>query len=240
MNQLPPTTAPFVLSTPDLTPDPVGDDIDVYLPDGTAPVPAVIYVHGMPYPSGWPGPRLWPVYLGYGRATAERGAAGVVFTHSCGGEPDYEASAAKLATVIDAVRAHPRVDGDRVALWHFSGGSPLSADYLRHPPGWLKCLALTYPMLDDVRQFGIPRRLRPIDAVVDSGRLPVVLSNAGRERADLAEAVTRFRAAATAAEVDLTVIEVPDGQHGFDFTDHIEQSRRAVAEALDLVIGHLR
>lgn len=200
----------------------------------------MVYVHGMPYPSEWPGPRVWPVYLGYGRATAERGAAGVVFTHSSGDEPDYDASAAKLDAVIDAVREHPRVDGDRLSLWHFSGGGPLSADYLREPPPWLRCLALTYPMLDDVRGFGIPQRMRPIDAIAHAGRLPVVLSNAGREREDLAEAVTRFRAAASNADANLTVIEVPDGQHGFDFADHTQQSRQAVTQALDTVLGHLR
>jgi hypothetical protein len=35
------------------------------------------------------------------------------------------------------------------------------------------------------------------------------------------------------------VIEVPDGQHGFDFLDRTEQSRRAVIEAADLVVENL-
>lgn len=239
MTELPPTEAPFVLATTPRDPQNLGDT-DLYLPDGDAAAGVIVFVHGMPYPPDWPTPRTWPVYRGYGAAAAEHGFAGAVITHSGGGRPDYEHSAAKLAEALDAVRAHPRVDADRVALWHFSGGGPLSADYLRRPPAWLRCLALTYPLLEDLRDFGIPPRLHPASAVAHSGGLPIVLTNPGLEKPDLAAAAARFTEAATEAAANLTVIDVPDGVHGFDFADHTQQSRDAVTEALDLVEAELK
>ena len=58
---------------------------------------------------------------------------------------------------------------------------------------------------------------------------------------ELAGAVDAFIKAADtkAADETVTVIDVPNGQHGFDCLDHTEESRSAVLAALDAVTGHL-
>lgn len=155
------------------------------------------------------------------------------------GTPDYAASADRVEAAVAALRAHPRVDGDRVALWFFSGGGPLSAPYLRTPPAWLRCLSLTYPLLDEVRSFPIPVTSRPIEAIATAPRVPITVTVCGREDPALTGAVDRFRSAADSAGVALTIVDVPDGRHGFDFLDHTQQSRDAVTTALDLVAGQL-
>lgn len=65
------------------------------------------------------------------------------------------------------MRAHSRVDADRVALWLFSGAGPLAAEYLRRPPKWLRCLALTYPLLEGL-DGDLPAPYRPLDSAARS------------------------------------------------------------------------
>jgi hypothetical protein len=35
----------------------------------------------------------------------------------------------------------------------------------------------------------------------------------------------------------LTIVEVPDGRHGFDMLDHTDESREAVAQAFNAVLA---
>ncbi|HET9893893.1 MAG TPA: hypothetical protein VFQ44_03065 [Streptosporangiaceae bacterium] len=65
------------------------------------------------------------------------------------------------------MRADPRVDAGRVALWFFSGGGLLPADWLCAPPEWLRCVAATYPWLAPPPDWDA--RFRPIDAVASAG-----------------------------------------------------------------------
>jgi acetyl esterase/lipase len=61
-------------------------------------------------------------------------------------------------------------------------------------------------------------------------------SRLAAKRPHLAAAVEAFVAAARAGGARLEIIEVPDGQHGFDMLDHTDQSRRAVEHALYTVL----
>jgi dienelactone hydrolase len=72
---------------------------------------------------------------------------GVTLDHRLHGQGDFETAAADVAAAAGQARADPRVDPGRLALWFFSGGGPLLADWLREPPGWLRCVAATYPRL---------------------------------------------------------------------------------------------
>ncbi|WP_433087567.1 hypothetical protein ACQP1P_16610 [Dactylosporangium sp. CA-052675] len=151
---------------------------------------------------------------------------------------------------VDRAREHPRVDGDRIALWFFSGGGPLCADWLRDPPSWLRCVALTYPRLGGSE---LEPSFRPIDAVEAVGAaaaagvagamrasaLPIVLTRVGLERPDLAATVAEFVAAARFAEANLTIVDVPAGRHAFDTLDDTDASRYAVGQAVDHVLTTL-
>jgi acetyl esterase/lipase len=235
MTVQPPTLAPFVLDVDERAPE-TTDHCDYYLPDTQAPSAAIVFVHGMPFSRDFGSPRLWPLYRGYGSLAAQRGWVGAVIEHSLG-ELDDASSAARLSAAIAEIRAHPRVDGDRLALWHFSGGAPMVAPYLTHPPQWLRCVALTYPKLCDFIKPLEPT-FRPISAISPASP-PVVLTTVGRERPELAKAIPEFRLAAEKAGADLTVIDVPDGHHGFDAMDHTDQSRAAVVAAMDAVSDFL-
>ncbi|MEV5968203.1 hypothetical protein AB0L70_40935 [Kribbella sp. NPDC051952] len=224
----------FVLPTPDVARE-SHEGLELYLPAAAEPAPAVILVHGVPYQAeGRSRPSAWLIYQGYASQLADRGCVATVVDHSPDGLPDDDRSLTALSKAIAAVRAHPRVDGDRVGLWYFSGGAPLCVDLLRDPPAWLRCLGLTYPVLGDGELVTI-RGVHPVDAVAGAGGLPIVMTVVGRELPDVAPTQPPFIEAARAAGVALELIEVPDGRHGFDVLDHTDESRAAVAAALTVM-----
>jgi len=212
---------------------------DLYLPDQAAePYPAVVLVHGGPIPADQrPTPRDWPVYRGYGSAIAARGAVGVTVDHRLHDLASYPVAAGDVAEAVQLARADPRVDPERVAMWFFSGGGLLMADWLRTPPDWLRCVAATYPVLAPLPGWEVDARFRPAEMIASAGDLPIVLTRAGRERPQVAATVETFTTAAGRCGAQLEIIDVPGGQHGFDMLDHTDESRDAVRRALDAVLA---
>jgi acetyl esterase/lipase len=229
---------PFVL------PVPVRDaerheTFDVYLPDDVAePRPAILFVHGGPLPAEvQPRPRDWPMFRAYGSLAAARGAVGAVVGHRLYGPAAYADAAADVEAAVESLRSDPRVDGERLALWFFSGGGLLAADWLREPPSWLRVLALTYPLLAAPPGWPVGERFDPIGALAGSGELPIVLTRVGREDPRLAAAVEKFVGAASQARLE--IVDVPDGRHSFDVLDDDDASRAAINRAADLVMRAL-
>src|SRR5689334_23043969 len=120
---------PFVLPVEPVVPERHGT-IDLYLPQAAAPRPAVVFVHGCPVPVDLrPTPLDWPVYRGYGSLAATRGVVGVTVDHRLHDLAGYALAADDVQAAVDTVRADPRVDPDRLAVWFFSGGGLLLADW---------------------------------------------------------------------------------------------------------------
>ncbi|MFK0115379.1 alpha/beta hydrolase family protein [Streptomyces sp. NPDC090994] len=231
---------PFPLDVPERARERTGH-VDLYPPDAEGPRPAVLFVHGGPLPAGArPGPRDWPLFQGYAGYAAARGVVAATVEHGLHAVTDYPAAADDVAAAVERVRADPRVDPDRVALWFFSGGGPLAAEWLSAPPPWLRCLAATYPILAPLPNWGLPGgRFRPAEAVAGAGELPVVLTRVGLELPEIAATVEEFLTAARAAGTDVEVIDVPHGHHGFETLDLTEEARAAVRRATRAVLGHL-
>ncbi|MFE2521813.1 alpha/beta fold hydrolase [Streptomyces mirabilis] len=245
VNEQPAHLRPFLMDVPERPRERVGR-VDLYLPDDLAeaghPRPAVVFVHGGPvHPDVRPTPRDWPGFVGYGRYVAGLGAIGVTLDHRLHDLADYGRAAEDIAEAVDLVRADPRVDEDRVALWHFSSGGLLAADWLAAPPPWLRCVAASYPILAPLPNWGlVDSRFRPADAVRTAGRLPIVLTRMELERAEIAVSVEEFLAVAEKCDADVEVIDVPLGHHGFETIDHTEQARHALERAVRSVLEHLR
>lgn len=245
MTEIPGYLRPFVLSPTEVEPERTGP-IDLYVPAGEGPFPAVVILHGGPLPIDLrPTPRDWPVFHGYGSLLASLGLIAATVDHRLyllhnpdGVVLDYPTAAADVAAAVDAVRADPRVDSDRIVLWFFSGGGLLSADWLREQPTWLRGLALTYPMLAPLPGWPVDPRFRPAEAIAECGAhpTPIVLTRVGQEGPDIAETVARFLAAAGDAEVPVEIIDVPHGHHSFDTLDHTDESRDAVQRMAARVI----
>lgn len=235
----------FVLDVPEQRRERTGP-VDLYLPElrvGDGPRPAVVFVHGgpVPLPGGeQPAPRDWPLNIGYASYAASLGVVGVTFDHRLHALADFAQAAGDVAAAVERVRADPRVDPDRIALWFFSGGGPLSADWLAAPPSWLRCVAVTYPILAPLPGWTVLEpRFRPVAALSTAGELPVVLTRAGLEHPEPAATVQEFLAAAEEHRVKVEVIDVPHGHHGFELLDLTDESAAAVAQAVRAVLAHL-
>ncbi|MET9993941.1 alpha/beta hydrolase [Streptomyces mutabilis] len=236
----PPHLRPFPLDVPEAPRERHGN-VDLYLPDAEEPRPAVLFVHGGPVPAdARPTPRDWPTLTGYARMAADGGAVGAVVDHRLHDLADYERAAADVAAAVELVRADPRVDADRVALWFFSGGGPITADWLDAPPAWLRCLAATYPILAPLPNWGLSgTRFHPARAVANAGTLPVVLTRVGREVPEIAATVEEFLAAAEKCGADVEVVDVPHGHHSFETVDPTDESRAAVRRAMRSVLDRV-
>ncbi|MET9532566.1 dienelactone hydrolase family protein [Streptomyces sp. NPDC006649] len=231
---------PFLLDVPEQPRERRGH-VDLHLPEADGPRPAVVFVHGGPVPAGVaPTPRDWPAFIGYGRYVASLGAVGVTVDHRLHDVGDFERAAEDVAAAVERVRADPRVDPDRVALWFFSAGGLISADWIAAPPPWLRCVAASYPVLAPLANWGLTdTRFRPAAALRTAGALPIVLTRVGRERVEIAATVEEFLTAATAHGRDIEVIDAPEGLHGFETTDPTEENRQAVHDAVRSVLTHL-
>lgn len=230
---------PFVLPTDPTTVERHGL-VDFYLPPAQSrePRPAIVFVHGGPLlQQPQPTPRGWPIFRGYGSTAAARGVVGVTVDHGPHEMPDPFAKAPGIiADAVEAARADERVDGERIALWFFSGGGLLMGEWLRNPPPWLRCVAASYPLLGPMPGWPDDPRLRIAEAAASAGALPIVLTRVGLENPAIAAGVEAFVATAPQG---LEIIDVPDGHHGFDYLDHTDQSRAAVVKAFDSVLSRL-
>ncbi|MCP9959998.1 dienelactone hydrolase family protein [Streptomyces sudanensis] len=240
----PPHLRPFLLDVPERRRERHGR-VDLYLPDGAGPErpsPAVLFVHGGPVPAGArPTPRDWPAFTGYGGYVAGLGAVGATVDHRLHEIADYPRAAEDVADAVALLRADPRVDADRIALWFFSAGGLLSAPWLAAPPPWLRCVAATYPLLAPMPGWGTTGPgFRPAAAVRTAGRLPLVLTRVERERPEIAATVEEFLTAAAGSGAAVEVVDVPGAYHGFETVDRTDGARAAVERAVRAVLGHLR
>jgi acetyl esterase/lipase len=226
--------SPFVLSTPTVARDRSGG-VDLYLPDADEPRPAVVFLHGGLITEDMTPPSEWPVYVGYASVAAARGVVGVMLDHPLRTGADLPRSAETIAAAVSAVRQHPRVDPDRIALWACSAGATLLGDWLRESPQWLRCVAASYPLFTPFAHWTDDPRFSASDAL-HAGCPPLVVTIVGRDGPNIAATQPPFLATARALRIPLDVIEVPDGRHSFDMRDHTDESRRAVERAFDLVV----
>ncbi|MEU9713047.1 alpha/beta fold hydrolase [Streptomyces sp. NPDC047967] len=232
---------PFLLDVPERPRERSGNT-DLYPPDDPGPHPAVVFVHGGPVPAeARPTPRDWPTLTGYARHVAGQGVVGVTLDHRLHAVTDYGRAAEDVADAVERVRADPRVDADRVALWFFSGGGPMTARWLADPPGWLRCVAANYPILAPLPGWGLTgSRFHPARVLSRAGRLPVVLVRAGRESAEIAATVEEFVAEAARCGANLEIVDVPEGRHGFETLDPVDGAREAVHRAVGAVLARLK
>lgn len=208
---------------------------DLYLPGHVTRPPVVVLVHGL-FPEPPPvSPSRTPFFRAYASQLAQRGVAAVMLDHELTGGMRYPEAASTLDRTLSAVRSSSGIDldVDRVAVWFFSGGGPLAYPLLAAGHAWLRCVALTYPLLptDD-----IPGWPSLADALAGLGDTPVVLTRVEHEIPDF---IAGQQALLDARPMGLTTIDVPAAQHGFDTGPDTEQGRAAVLHALASVVGHL-
>ncbi len=226
MTDPPPHLQPFVLEHEPQTPVRSGV-LDLYLPSSSAPAPAVLMVHGGPVPADRPvRPPQWPAYQAYGALLAQAGLVGGMFEHGFVSDEALPRAADDVRVALDALRADPRVDGDRVGLWFFSAGGFLLGTFLDPVPEGVVAVAGTYAAVGDpeLPDLGL------VDGIVAAPRstVPLLLVRP-EEELDWIESATDEllrRCAEEGQAVD--VIDVPGAQHGFETVDDTDAARGAI------------
>lgn len=205
------------------------DTLDLHTaPGDTRPRPAIVFVHGGPIRRDH-SPRGSGTFIGYGSLAAAHGLVGVTFDHPLHADTDYPHSADTLAAVLTETRSRDEVDPERIALWCFSGGGVLAADWLRGTPSWLRAIAWTYPVLAAPPDW--PGDRERFDCVEAVRRAPGLSKTMVRVGAEYPSFVTTQDAFVAAAE-GLEVIDLPRAAHGFEAHGYDEAPRAGVERAL--------
>jgi acetyl esterase/lipase len=232
--------------------EPLG--MDVYQPPHPSPDrrPAVVMVHGGPIPRL--GAKNMGVFTSYGRLLAASGLVAVTFDHRFLGPDRLLDAAGDVEAAVRYVRGAAGalgVDGDRLALWVFSGGGPFLSFALRGAPPYVRAAVAYYAALD-IREKApgstavitdeTRRDLSPAYHIeAERGAVaPVLVARAGLDQPFLNATIDRFVQAALAANVSLDAMNHAKGRHGFDILDDDPRSREIIARTVEFLKARLR
>lgn len=229
-----------------------GQKADVYLPAKATRPPIVILIHGGMGPGFPVRPKDWGSYQSYGRLLAASGFAAIAYNHRAG-FPRVELAAATsdLRDVIQFARtsaARWGADGERICLAAFSGGGPLLGYALRERQPFIRCLVGMYPILDieNTELFKSQMsaaelaRYAPAQHISDK-TAPLFIARAGRDQIpDLLRGLDRFVTVALAKNADFTLLNHPEGEHGFDNDRDNPRAREVLRAMLAFLGAHLR
>jgi acetyl esterase/lipase len=232
---------------------------DLYLPEGLAPTdrrPGVVFVHGDGPPALLANAKDWGQYTSWGRLAAAAGLIGVTFNHrSSVGQTKLEEAASDVEALIAHVRGEAPVlhlEPDRIGVWVCSMGPPVGLrTLLRDRPGFLRCIAVYYGVMDlrPLRRT-IPAEVpdevlwefSPLGQLVDGqGPLPpMLIARAGlEERPWLNPTIDAFVEQALRVGVELDLLNHPSGMHAFDVLNDDERSADIIVRTLRFLERHL-
>jgi acetyl esterase/lipase len=228
--------------------------MDVYLPPDAGSGdkhPLVLFIHGGVKTEYTP--KDWGIYTTWGRLVGASGFVGVTFTHRLQyPEKSLEVAGQDVHAAIDYVRANAdkyNADKDRIALITYSAGGPMLAVAMNGEMPFVRCLLGFYSFMD-VRQSDFRNtenaetlnRFSPITYLhKDAAKIPpMFIARAGRDEVPtMDDSIDRFVKDALAANVALTLMNHPEGVHGFDNQNNDDRSREIIRAALEFMKVHL-
>jgi dienelactone hydrolase len=235
--------------------------LDVYIPEeirNRPRLPAVVLLHGQTDPRVLARIKDGRRISGLARRLATSGLVVVVpnlGTAATGPEPEKQwAGVTDVAANTEAAIAYARehaevlhIDPDRLGVLVLSTGGTYGfrAAYQGTPP-YVKCAVGLYPVLSDAPlRRHLPDEVRgeysPVEHVRARGATlpPTLLVRAGRDLPDINREIDAFAAEARERNAPVTVLSLPDAHHGFDVVDDYEDSRRAIRQVAEFLVGNL-
>lgn len=249
---------PIVLSAPDMervivhsnlvysgVNDPMAR-MDVYVPPDLKEGerrPIVVFVHGG-VPASLPVKDMG-AYRSWGRLIAAHGMVAVTFTHRLRWPlSQLHEAASDVRAAIDFARERSskfNADPERMCIAVFSAGGPLATVALQDRRDYVRCQLAIYPLVD-VQGFGVADQAKfALETYVgDPAFTPLFVARAGRDAIPtLNERLDRFIGAAIAANAPITIVNHPNGAHGFDVENDDERSREIIRAAIAFMQAHL-
>ncbi len=216
--------------------------------------PAVIFIHGGA--GAETTPKDWGIYTSWGRLAGASNFVGVTFTHRLTGrKTSLEDAERDLAAAINYVRANAEslgVDKDRICLAAYSAGGVLLSSAMRDKPVYVRCLVNFYAAMDISQKESLfadnesPETLKkfsPINYLATNANrvAPMFIARAGRDAVPtINDSIDRFAREALSKNISLTVVNHPNGIHGFDNQNDDERSREIIQTAIAFMQTHLR
>ncbi|WP_242112534.1 alpha/beta hydrolase [Luteimonas aquatica] len=190
--------------------------------------------------SGNDDPRAWGAYADLGRLAAQRGFAAVVtakrFPRTNAG---IESGYGDVQSLLEQLQERVDVaDRERTCLWGFSaGGRLLSLAFAPQAPA-LRCAIGFYPVFTAFADAPSDwtRRFIPVDAVLASGTAsspPMLIVRAGKDTAEINQGIGSFASNALRRNVPITVVNLPEARHAFDWHDDTAWSRQAIEDTFE-------
>jgi acetyl esterase/lipase len=230
--------------------------MDVYVPAGVAKsdrLPAVVFLHGGA--SERLTPKDWGIYTSWGRLIAASNMVGVTFTHRLGFPKTLlNEGASDVADALNYVRTNAdslNIDKDRICLIAFSAGGPLLSMAMRDKPSYVRCLVAFYAFMD-VQQSEFHRNSETPETVKrfsnityladgDASKIaPLFIARAGQDEIPtMNDSIDRFIREAISKNAAITVMNHPQGAHGFDNRNDDERSREIIQAAIAFMKLHL-
>jgi acetyl esterase/lipase len=253
-----PTKVPVVLRLPGMEQAQVRKGIvfneakglafDLYRP-ATAAAPAGTRLPVVVFVSGAERVRDWQWFIDYGRLAAASGLLGIVpdkrYTRNLEGIRNGSADTEALLAWLRGHAGELGLAPDRICLWTFSAGGRLTAVGLRKDGPAVSCLVSFYGVVDlsrdaaglETGREAFLRQYSPVHALEDpeARRTPLLVVRAGRDNPGLNAGIDQLVATALRRNAPFRLINLPDGDHGFDGLNDNEASRAAVREALRFV-----
>ena len=183
---------------------------DLYRPAGEAVVPVVIFAN-----IGSRAYTTWSGYIGWGKACAEAGLAGVIY------QATQENAIGDFDVLMSALRAKAgefHIDPSRVIVWASSSnvqiGLPLAMDRTR----------------DFIRAAVIYYGSGPVESIRQD--VPLFLVRSGLDATPLNAQIDALIGRALTANAPWVIVNHGSGVHGFDVLDDNDVSREIIGRTL--------
>jgi acetyl esterase/lipase len=229
--------------------------MDVYVPPDLATDvrrPAVLFIHGGAGAEAHA--KDWGYYKSWGTTLAASGLVTVNFNHRLGyPAPELLNSQADINAAIDYVRTHAaqfQIDPDRLALVAVSAGGPMLAPFMRDKPRHIRALA-AFNVFLDIQHTGLHSQHEPVERVREFSPImhldrnpaalpPMLIVRGGEDEIPgINDSIDRFMAKAIPANVNITFINHPTGDHTFITQKDDLRSRETIRSAIDFLKTHL-
>jgi acetyl esterase/lipase len=212
---------------------------DLYAPlseTTQAPVPAVVLIHGGPIPSNLlTPPKDWGLFRSYGQVLAASGLAAIIFNHRFFALDMARAAMTDIRDLIAHVSAQAEalgIDGDRIALWAYSGGGVFLSPFLRETPEAVRCVVAYYAVL----HASVPELSAATQISENTGRIPPFLvARAGLDMVQLNDGIDHFIQQALKKNTSLDLLNHANGQHSFDVRDENDRTRDILRRTVEFV-----
>ncbi len=234
--------------------------------DHSKSTPAVILVHGDGPQEYLKNIKESGQYVSWGQLIAASGLIAVIANHrSTEGLHNVAGVANDVDDLVSYVRDHDKtlhIDGEKLCIWTASAGGPfgLRAGLYETPP-FVRCIVCYYgftelkayydglyggpeeefietpPIFseDDLAEFSAT------EYILHRGgdTAPIFIARAGLDYPILNQALDSFISEALTQNIELTVMNHPTGQHGFDVRDDDARSSEIIQATLEFLKVHL-